>query len=260
MAGLLGWLRSVLGPPPPRDAPGPASAPASTTGEAGEEYWIKGEAQVNADGTPRQRIIKRCRVGDPITLAREPNNRYDRNAVAVLSSHGQIGYISREDAEDVARRLDWEEVPRCTISRILGGTRDKPHLGVVIAATWPEDWRTYARRVERQSRERSAKVLDLIRAAYAERDTDPEALCAAVAACERQIALGPRAARAFRRGSPDQPLPSHTGFKQLAIIREKQGDFAGAIELSRQAMQQGWGGDWGKRIERCERRAGKASR
>jgi hypothetical protein len=90
---------------------------------------------------------------------------------------------------------------------------------------------------------------------YRDRDTDPDALAAAIDACEKQIALGPEAAEAFEAEYPtDSTLPSHRGFTQLAIIREKEHNYADAIRLAQDAMSQGWAGDWEKRIERCEKR------
>ena len=93
-----------------------------------------------------------------------------------------------------------------------------------------------------------------IRAYYPDRATDPVAFATAIAACERQIALAPRAASAFRQRGPRAPLPEHLGYKQLAIIRAKQGRDDDAIALARQALAQGWAGDWERRIARLERR------
>lgn len=112
---------------------------------------------------------------------------------------------------------------------------------------------------------------------YKRRETQPGAFEAAVAACERQIAIAPQAWAAFvaqseeaarKRseftGRPQAPVfqaPSHRGFQQLSIIREKQGDFAEALRLCREASAQGWRDgkdDWSKRIARLERRAAKA--
>lgn len=45
-----------------------------------------------------------------------------------------------------------------------------------------------------------------------------------------------------------QIMPSHIGFKQLAIILEKEGDLDGAIKLSEQARAQGWSDNYDKRI------------
>jgi len=133
---------------------------------------------------------------------------------------------------------------------------------------------------------------------YKHREVEPEALAIAIEACKKQIAIAPKAKKAFmdeqqaelptgykpeyRRvrlsdeeykkqlaeaggdkskvsrseivpWSDDQeiPLPSHLGFEQLAIIEEKQGNYEETIKLSKEALKQGWRGDWEKRIERC---------
>ena len=80
------------------------------------------------------------------------------------------------------------------------------------------------------------------------------ALGAAISACERQIAFALRAAEFFRREYPTCSLPAHYGFTQLAIIRDKQGDWLEAIRLSRIALEQGWDGNWEDRIVRCEKK------
>ena len=96
---------------------------------------------------------------------------------------------------------------------------------------------------------------EMIPVYYRDRDEDPEAMGLAISACQKQISLGPQAASAWRVEYPtDDSLPSHRGFEQLAIIREKQRDFEAAIELASAAQEQGWSGDWAKRIARCEKR------
>ena len=94
----------------------------------------------------------------------------------------------------------------------------------------------------------------MVQVYYRDRTRDENALELAVEACQKQIALGPKASKAFLNEYQNQPLPSHIGFEQLAIIREKERDYCAAIALSQQALEQGWGGDWQKRIERCQRR------
>ena len=80
----------------------------------------------------------------------------------------------------------------------------------------------------------------------------------AIEACKQQIKIAPKAAKAFRTEYKDSSLPSHQGYKQLAIILEKQGHFREAIELCVQADKEGWAGDWQKRIERCKKKLKKA--
>ena len=128
---------------------------------------------------------------------------------------------------------------------------------------------------------------------YRWRDTDSFAFERAETACRDQIQLAPLAVEAFlapakkpfieirwgkdskeeaqrkidlvKRGEarfdrhPLDTLPSHHGYKQLAIILEKRGDYVAAGALSEQAREQGWKGDWDARIARLNKRIAKLS-
>jgi tetratricopeptide (TPR) repeat protein len=89
---------------------------------------------------------------------------------------------------------------------------------------------------------------------YKQRDRHPAALGIAIEACEQQIELSRQAATTYLDFSGDSALPWHHGFKQLAIIREKERDYESAIALAERAKEEGWGGDWEKRIARCRKR------
>jgi tetratricopeptide (TPR) repeat protein len=109
-----------------------------------------------------------------------------------------------------------------------------------------------------------AKLLDrhftyqqMAQAYYRHRNDDPEALDRAIDSCEKQIHLGPEAAKVFLAEDLKDYLPAHHGFQQLAIIRKREKDYAEAIRLCKEAMAQGWGGEWEKRIARCENRLAK---
>lgn len=69
--------------------------------------------------------------------------------------------------------------------------------------------------------------------------------------CDLQISIASKASKEFKKEFRKSPLPRHVGFDTLAIIREREGDFAGAMEICRQARKAGWAGDWDKRIGRC---------
>lgn len=115
-----------------------------------------------------------------------------------------------------------------------------------------------------------SRILDLhfaymygININYRNRDTDEKALDKAIEYCEKQISIAKETAVAFLE-MRSSGLPIHTGFKQLAIIREKQGDLEEAIALCEEAKRHGWGQgmtrgpeDWDKRIERYKKRLGK---
>jgi hypothetical protein len=140
---LFDALRNLLDPPKSTSSPAHVAAPLQAqvkhddAGPIVERYAVVGEAQRNRDGSDRQRIIRECKVGDQIRLVREANNPYDENAVALLTARGrQIGYLERETAEDVAALMDDGAHPTAVIAKILGGTREKPHRGVVIDVQW----------------------------------------------------------------------------------------------------------------------------
>lgn len=79
-------------------------------------------------GMNRQRIISKLSrsgelsAGTELKLLREPNNRYDRNAIAVYSPGGeQLGYLSRNDAANVAPKIDRGEKCKVIVQQVTGG-------------------------------------------------------------------------------------------------------------------------------------------
>jgi len=71
------------------------------------------------------------------------------------------------------------------------------------------------------------------------------------------VRQAPDAAKGFRKAGWED-LPTHGGFRRLAINAEKAKDYRTAISVSQEAMRQGWAGDWEKRIERCQAKLAKA--
>jgi hypothetical protein len=65
----------------------------------------------------------RMRVGDALTLIREPDNPYDAKAVRVEWQGRKIGYVPRRENDDVARLLDRGRVLSARIVR-LSAVRD----------------------------------------------------------------------------------------------------------------------------------------
>lgn len=94
---------------------------------------------------------------------------------------------------------------------------------------------------------------------YRFRATDSFALARAMEGCKQQIAMSAEAAKAFRKEYGDRILPMHVGYQQLVIIKEKEGQLDEAIKISEQALKEGWGGDWERRIERYKKKIKKAS-
>jgi hypothetical protein len=93
---------------------------------------VSGVSYSNDDGTDRQKIIKKyCKPGMPLILQYEPENKFDKNAIAIFievkGKRFQIGYVSSAAARDL--RIEKYNV---TIKDITGGTRDQKTIGVNI--------------------------------------------------------------------------------------------------------------------------------
>jgi len=80
------------------------------------------------------------------------------------------------------------------------------------------------------------------------RDHFTDALNLTFGACHKQVTISAAAAQTLRELRPHEPLPSHLGFQQLAILLEREGSYAKAIELCKEARDQGWSGNWTWRI------------
>ncbi|PTX58677.1 hypothetical protein C8P63_11575 [Melghirimyces profundicolus] len=89
---------------------------------------------------------------------------------------------------------------------------------------------------------------------YKRRNEDPESLKKAIYYCQKQIQYAPMAIRAHRMDPLTKELPHHYGYRQLAIIRDKEGQYDEAIRLCEEALNQGWKGDWEARIERYKKK------
>ena len=63
------------------------------------------------------KIWNDIRIGDRLTLTREPGNRHDRNAVRVDWQGRQIGYVPRAENGAVARALDAGERLEARVSK-----------------------------------------------------------------------------------------------------------------------------------------------
>lgn len=96
-----------------------------------------------------------------------------------------------------------------------------------------------------------------IRMHYSNRDNDDNALNSAIDYCKKQINISQEAKKEFLNQYPDSPLPSHTGYKQLAVIYDKQGQYLEALKITKQALIEGWNDDYQKRLTRLENKINK---
>jgi hypothetical protein len=99
------------------------------------------------------------------------------------------------------------------------------------------------------------KNLDkLMRHYYMRKEKDPSGLTKAIIAAQMQISLAEDVRRLFKEEHGKAPLPPHSGYELLCVIREKQRQYEDVIALAEEAQRQGWEHDWKVRIERCRRK------
>ncbi len=99
------------------------------------EFFTKlaGVTQTNADGRPRQDIIaNELQEEQELFLAREPENQYDPNAIAVITSlySETVGYLSKKVAAEIAPQIDQHQLVTCQIKNITGVSDGDKSLGV----------------------------------------------------------------------------------------------------------------------------------
>lgn len=78
--------------------------------------------------------VRALRCGDEVTLVREPDNAYDKNAVAVFSVKGErLGYIPATVAVDLARAMDEDDAKvRAIVVEKLGTGRDVKRFNALL--------------------------------------------------------------------------------------------------------------------------------
>ena len=82
---------------------------------------ISGITKQNVDGTERQKIVSKCRTGEWLTLVREPDNPYDKYAIAVYTSVGQqLGYVPKRDMR-LADHMDMAGEVWAQVVKVTGG-------------------------------------------------------------------------------------------------------------------------------------------
>ncbi|MGP0565103.1 MULTISPECIES: HIRAN domain-containing protein [unclassified Nitrospina] len=92
---------------------------------------VVGVTYQNHDGTNRQNILKNCKSGQKVKLVREPNNKFDKFAIAVFTlDDKQIGYLPKGDAK-LANHIDRGGKTNAVIKEITGGSG---FLGLFISA------------------------------------------------------------------------------------------------------------------------------
>lgn len=69
-----------------------------------------------------------------LTLNRDRQNQYDKNAIQVLYNRKQIAWVAKEDNVLLAPLLDTGTIITTEITRVFGTPYDRPHIE--ISYTW----------------------------------------------------------------------------------------------------------------------------
>ena len=79
---------------------------------------VVGVTFANPDGTSRQEIMSNLVEGSSVFLEREPNNKFDKNAVKVNTLLGQVGYLGRDYAAILSGMMDTGHIFTATIAEL----------------------------------------------------------------------------------------------------------------------------------------------
>lgn len=74
-----------------------------------------------------QSIIPYLKCGDALTFVREPNNKYDRNAILVKYGRNKLGHLSADIAEDIAPHMDKGCIVTGKVENVTGGSNGKSY-------------------------------------------------------------------------------------------------------------------------------------
>jgi len=85
----------------------------------------------NPDGTSRQELLLGVSLSSKVSLVREPNNEYDPNAIAVYTDGFQVGFLSGEDAANMAVMMD-SGVQFCARVESVGVHKGKNYLKILV--------------------------------------------------------------------------------------------------------------------------------
>jgi hypothetical protein len=102
--------------------------PAASSAQNVHQFYSKvvGVTFKNDDGSDRQAIIRKCKVGEQLTLWWDQKNKFSSHAVAVFRQNGkQLGHLPDSTAAGVVLEMEagWKHVAYA--HEITGGERNK---------------------------------------------------------------------------------------------------------------------------------------
>ena len=79
-----------------------------------------------------QAVWDRMKVGDTLTLAREPTNPHDPNAVKLEWQGRMLGYVPKRDNTDLARQMDHGAKVEARITELTRAANGRRRMSYVI--------------------------------------------------------------------------------------------------------------------------------
>ena len=132
----LGGKRSALNEPILKTASvGDLVPPEMANLEVEDHYVVRvaGVSHQNDDGSHRQEILSRCKLGELLRLQRQPHHRHDKNAVQVLRQNGEmLGFIPKNEARLMAPEMDNGRRYVAVLTTLDGGHGSKRLRGAGI--------------------------------------------------------------------------------------------------------------------------------
>jgi hypothetical protein len=81
---------------------------------------------------PSFSLWNELKVDGELILEREPSNPRDPNAIKVIFKGFHLGYVQKEVALILSKRMDEGIKPKAVITRIFGTPTDRPHIELII--------------------------------------------------------------------------------------------------------------------------------
>jgi hypothetical protein len=79
-----------------------------------------------------QAVWEQMKVGDRLTLAREPDNAHDPNAVRLEWQGRMLGYVPKRDNTDLARQMDHGARVEARITELTRAANGRRRMSYVI--------------------------------------------------------------------------------------------------------------------------------
>ena len=79
-----------------------------------------------------QEKLSLLKENDILILKREPDNQYDKNAIAIYHSENKIGHVPADTAKSLAPQMDVGIEVDCHVSSITGGGENNTGCNISI--------------------------------------------------------------------------------------------------------------------------------